>query len=151
MLNSFATIPTSLTGRGRHLAHPDDVVRDATLSLDEKRAILASWASDAHAVADAPTLRQLDSGAIVDLDVILHALQALDGELDAGRAGPARPAADLRWWRGAGRHEAILTRWRRRSNVARRRDDDDDPPPCPASNALPLPPSFVPAFGRLVA
>ena len=34
--------------------HPRDVVADATLSLSEKRAILASWASDAAAVTSNP-------------------------------------------------------------------------------------------------
>ena len=38
---------------------PDDVVKDPDLPLPEKRAILASWASDASAVQDAPTLRWL--------------------------------------------------------------------------------------------
>jgi hypothetical protein len=38
-------------------AHPMDVVRDPDLTLNEKRAILASWASDACAVAAAPDLR----------------------------------------------------------------------------------------------
>lgn len=37
--------------------HPRDVVGDPTLSLSEKRAILASWASDASAVASCPALR----------------------------------------------------------------------------------------------
>jgi hypothetical protein len=34
--------------------HPRDVVTDPTLSAGEKRAILASWASDAAAVAPNP-------------------------------------------------------------------------------------------------
>ena len=38
---------------------PDDVLKDAHLPPREKRAILASWASDASAVQDAPTLRWL--------------------------------------------------------------------------------------------
>jgi hypothetical protein len=37
--------------------HPSDVVDDPDLSLNEKRAILASWASDACAVESTPTLR----------------------------------------------------------------------------------------------
>src|ERR1044072_6889404 len=37
--------------------HPSDVVSDPDLTLDEKRAILASWASDACAVDTAPALR----------------------------------------------------------------------------------------------
>ncbi len=34
----------------RYFQHPRDVVRDATLTTAEKRAILSSWASDACAV-----------------------------------------------------------------------------------------------------
>jgi len=40
-------------------ALPDDVLKDAHLSLTEKRAILASWASDASSVSDDPTQRWL--------------------------------------------------------------------------------------------
>jgi hypothetical protein len=38
--------------------HPLDVVTDLTISIGEKRAILASWASDAAAVASNPALRE---------------------------------------------------------------------------------------------
>jgi hypothetical protein len=38
---------------------PDDVLKDPELTLAEKRAILTSWASDASAVQDDPTLRWL--------------------------------------------------------------------------------------------
>jgi len=38
---------------------PDDVLKDPDLSPDEKREILSSWASDASAVEDEPTLRWL--------------------------------------------------------------------------------------------
>jgi hypothetical protein len=37
--------------------HPRDVVSHPTLTLAEKRAILASWASDASAIASCPALR----------------------------------------------------------------------------------------------
>src|SRR3954451_2447900 len=59
--------------------HPRDVVADATLSIGEKRAILASWASDAAAVASSPALREW-SGArrIVTVDEVLEALSMLD-------------------------------------------------------------------------
>ncbi|RWY80886.1 hypothetical protein [Rhizobium sp. WSM1325] len=40
----------------RHFDHPEEVV-SARLSKDEKRAILASWASDLHAVESLPELR----------------------------------------------------------------------------------------------
>jgi hypothetical protein len=38
---------------------PDDVVKDPHLPLTQKREILSSWASDASAVQDEPTLRWL--------------------------------------------------------------------------------------------
>ena len=37
-------------------SHPSDVVNDPDLTLNEKRAILASWASDACAVGSTPAL-----------------------------------------------------------------------------------------------
>ena len=59
--------------------HPNDVVMDTTLSLGEKRAILASWASDAAAVASNPALRELPgSHRKVSIDEVLEALAALD-------------------------------------------------------------------------
>ena len=39
--------------------HPKDVLADATLSRAEKKAILASWASDAVAVNSNPALRAM--------------------------------------------------------------------------------------------
>jgi hypothetical protein len=60
-------------------AHPRDVVDDADLTLNEKRAILASWASDACAVEAAPALRRPPgTPAPVTVDEILDALRALD-------------------------------------------------------------------------
>ena len=59
--------------------HPRDVVADPTISLGEKRAILASWASDAAAVASYPALRELPgSRRLVTIDDVLEALSALD-------------------------------------------------------------------------
>jgi hypothetical protein len=63
-------------------AHPMDVVRDADLTLNEKRAILASWASDACAVEEAPELRTNASGCAVRWDEIMDALRILDGEAE---------------------------------------------------------------------
>jgi hypothetical protein len=108
-------------------AHPEEVLDDLTLTLADKRSLLASWASDALAVEDAPSLRQLPSGAVVRVDDIIAALKTLDlHEL---------------------RHEAS---WafsqsfaRRRSKPAARRrsmrpEDDDDPPPSAASARIPV-------------
>jgi hypothetical protein len=47
---------------------------DPKLTTAEKKAVLASWISDARAVENAPSLRRLDSGAVVEVDAILHAL-----------------------------------------------------------------------------
>jgi hypothetical protein len=59
-------------------AHPMDVVEDRDLTLTEKRAILASWASDACAVEAAPTLRQPEDGRLVRFDDVMDALKELD-------------------------------------------------------------------------
>ena len=63
-------------------AHPMDVVRDADLTLNEKRAILASWASDACALEAAPELRVNASGAVVRWNDVMDALHILDRETD---------------------------------------------------------------------
>jgi len=59
-------------------AHPLDVVRDPDLTLGEKRAILASWASDACAPEEAPGQRVNKSGNVVRWDDIMDALRTLD-------------------------------------------------------------------------
>jgi len=59
---------------------PMDVVADPDLTAHEKRAILASWASDACAVEAAPELRRTASGPPVRFDDIMDALKHLDGE-----------------------------------------------------------------------
>jgi hypothetical protein len=70
---------------GTAFEHPGDVVGHLELSLAEKRAILASWASDAAAVASCPALRAPEElKAPVTIDEILEALQALD-------SGPRNP------------------------------------------------------------
>jgi len=59
--------------------HPRDVLSDATLSRNEKRAILASWASDAAAVTSCPALRAIPGAkSPVSIDDILEALSSLD-------------------------------------------------------------------------
>jgi hypothetical protein len=64
----------------RAFAHPLDVVRDRDLTLNEKRAILASWASDACAVEAAPALRRTPEGRAIAFDDIMDALRILDRE-----------------------------------------------------------------------
>jgi hypothetical protein len=58
---------------------PMEVVNDPDMTLQEKRAVLASWASDACAVEAAPELRQPTSTP-VRFDDIMDALKRLDGE-----------------------------------------------------------------------
>jgi len=70
---------------GTKFEHPRDVVSHSGLTLAEKRAILASWASDASAIASCPSLRAPEGlKAPVTIDEILKALCALDG-------GPRHP------------------------------------------------------------
>jgi hypothetical protein len=58
---------------------PRDVLEDPSLKRAEKRAILASWASDASAVEDRPDLRWLPgTEAPVQLDDVLGSLAILD-------------------------------------------------------------------------
>jgi hypothetical protein len=75
----------SLIHPGTAFEHPRDVVSHPSLSVAEKRAILASWASDASAIASCPSLRAPEGlKAPVTIDEILEALCALDG-------GPSHP------------------------------------------------------------
>lgn len=63
--------------------HPSEVLRDPDVTLNEKRAILASWASDACAIEAAPELRHSPAGAAVRFDDIMDALRTLDREAGA--------------------------------------------------------------------
>jgi hypothetical protein len=63
--------------------HPSEVVNDPDLTLNEKRAILASWASDACAIEAAPELRSCPSGTRVRFDEIMEALRTLDKAANA--------------------------------------------------------------------
>jgi len=65
--------------------HPSEVVNDPDLTLNEKRAILASWASDACAVEAAPELRSAPCGSAVRFDDIMEALRALDKQANGPR------------------------------------------------------------------
>ena len=59
--------------------HPKDVVLRAGLTTAEKRAILASWASDASAISSCPSPRTPEGlKGPVTIDEILEALCALD-------------------------------------------------------------------------
>ena len=77
--NSLKLDIDALLHPAQAFAHPRDVVADPDLTLNEKRAILASWASDACAVEAAPALRCAPgSRRPVSVDAILEALRDLD-------------------------------------------------------------------------
>lgn len=77
--------------------HPSQVVADPDLTLNEKRAILASWASDACAVEAAPELR-LGPRTPVRFDDIMDALKRLDGEA-AGKPAYGKFINRARRWK----------------------------------------------------
>ena len=67
--------------------HPFDVARHPSLEPEVKRAILASWASDAAAVPSQPALRKppgLDRP--IPVDDVMDALRLVDQQ-DPGAAG----------------------------------------------------------------
>ena len=109
------------------LDHPDQVLNHPRMSDDEKRALLAAWASDANTVENEPWMRRLDNGTLIPLSDILRALESLDGRTSKGRQRAASPMSSP--WPRTFRGRGLLGAWRRRSPGS----DDDDPPPCPAS------------------
>src|SRR5437016_5604271 len=76
----------SLLHPAQAFGHPSEVVTDPDLTLNEKRAILASWASDASAIEEAPELRKSPAGRPpVRFDDIMEALRTLDKQVNFGR------------------------------------------------------------------
>jgi hypothetical protein len=69
--------------------HPRHVVEDPDLTLNEKRAILASWASDACAIEAAPALRPARTQP-VRFDDVLAALRALNQQAGNHCCAPPR-------------------------------------------------------------
>jgi hypothetical protein len=57
--------------------HPRDVVRDLSLTIPEKRAILSSWAANSCAIESMPVVRS-GSGRVVRFDDVIDALRDLD-------------------------------------------------------------------------
>ena len=70
--------PNQLVHPAQAFGHPSKVVNDQDLTLNEKRAILASWASDACTVEASPDLRSKSGGPPVLFDDIMEALRTLD-------------------------------------------------------------------------
>lgn len=77
--SAVAMGPTVLT-EGMQFRRPIDVLRARSLSIDDKRTILAAWASDLYAVDSKPALRQLPGTPDpVSIDEVQSALIELDG------------------------------------------------------------------------
>jgi hypothetical protein len=80
--------------------HPRDVLNDPDLTIQEKRAILSSWASDACAVEEMPALRQPPGAKRpVSFDAIVDALRSLDHDPDLPRPGGLAMRLKRRRWR----------------------------------------------------
>jgi hypothetical protein len=75
--NAMAMGPTVLV-QGLQLQRPIDVVRAPALSLDDKRTILAAWASDFYTLDSKPAIRQLPGTEPVSIDEVQSALRELD-------------------------------------------------------------------------
>lgn len=117
----------ALVAPGDVFRHPREVLAHPLLSRADKRAILASWASDACALESAPAMRCLAGckAEPVPVDTVLAALGTLDQEApSAAAAPPGRRAAPRRPRRLSNLHRFLRPG---------RRNDDDDPPPCPAA------------------
>ena len=97
---------TELLHPAQAFGHPSEVVSDPDLTLNEKRAILASWASDACAIEAAPALRAGPRGQSVPFDDIMDALRQLDREASCARSrhrALRRRLFDR--WRDSGRND----------------------------------------------
>lgn len=91
---------SQLLNPAAYFDHPRDVLSATHLDKDEKRAILASWASDLHAVESIPALRYYPGTRhAVSYDEILRALNALDQRVDvvSGDGVVARGSRRPRW------------------------------------------------------
>jgi hypothetical protein len=71
--------------RAQAFGRPSEVLNDPDLTLNEKRTILASQASDACAIEAAPDLRSNTRGAPVWFDDIMAALRTLDRQANGER------------------------------------------------------------------
>jgi hypothetical protein len=72
---------------------PHQIVSDPNMGLDEKRAILAAWASDVHAIESLPTLRHLPGTPFpVAFSAIMDARARLDKVANAHDDEPPPPS-----------------------------------------------------------
>ncbi|MGV1760884.1 hypothetical protein ACQZ6F_29115 [Rhizobium sp. A22-96] len=76
--NAMAMGPTVLL-HGMQIERPLDVVKARALSVDDKRAVLAAWASDFYAVDSKPAVRHMPgTPKPVSIDEVQVALKELD-------------------------------------------------------------------------
>ncbi|OCJ02311.1 hypothetical protein A6U86_32360 [Rhizobium sp. AC27/96] len=79
MLDSAIAHGPSVLLEGNQLRRPIDVLNAPALATDDKRAILAAWASDRYAVHSKPPLRQLPgTPEPVSIDEIQSVLTEID-------------------------------------------------------------------------
>ncbi|MEI2302290.1 hypothetical protein [Ensifer sp. MJa1] len=75
--------PEVLASHWSPFRRPMDVVEAPALSVDDKRAILAGWASDFYAIDSKPTLRHMPgTPQPVSIDEVRSALLELDSRYD---------------------------------------------------------------------
>ncbi len=78
-IDCAVTIGPAVLMPGMQLQRPIDVLRSPSLSVDDKRAILAAWASEFYAVDSKPAFRRLPGmNEPVSIDEIQSALKELD-------------------------------------------------------------------------
>lgn len=78
-LNDNACDLDQLLHPAQAFEHPSNVVNDPDLTFNEKRAILAAWASDACAIEATPALRRAPGARQpVRFDDVMDALRDLD-------------------------------------------------------------------------
>ncbi|WP_223565133.1 hypothetical protein [Agrobacterium tumefaciens] len=76
--NAAAMGPTILR-QGMQIERPRDVVKAAGLTVDDKRTILAGWASDYYALDSTPAFRHIPgTPKPVSIDELQAALRELD-------------------------------------------------------------------------
>jgi len=110
---------------------PGEVLDHPSLSHAERRAILASWASDIRAVEDAPWLRRLDNGANIRLSEVLESLKGVGrGQPRTNSCPPARRSVALTRLRLCAAHSLPL--WSARGDFV-----DEDRPDRPAAERCP--------------
>jgi hypothetical protein len=118
--------------------HPVDVLNHPDMSVGEKRAMLAAWASDACVVVDSPGLRQLPSGTVVELDEIMDALRSLD-ERERFIRGSQSDASSKRSKARRKRHSSFGFRVAGMNDEKDGGDDGGGSPPSAPAIAFPKP------------